>query len=97
MNVMRITAKGFGFNGCDSTNPDRCACATWAPEECPLCEQEIIDGQDIIVVTREMWPYLPEDSEDQEWEHYLWHVSCDIGSLAAAEVVEHNHEGGEQK
>ncbi|MGE2714216.1 hypothetical protein ACQI4L_09175 [Mycolicibacterium litorale] len=80
-----MTAEHFGFNGCDRQDPDTCNCATWSPQICPLCDKEIVDGEDILIVTRDV-PYLVEDDELQEYDRYIWHRACDPGTLAAASV-----------
>lgn len=82
--ILRQTATGMGFNGCDQLSSDHCSCATWTPVVCPICDEEVIDGQEVIIVIREAFPYLAEDDRDQDWEYYAWHAGCDKGSLAAA-------------
>lgn len=87
--MLTVANPGYDFNGCDSRHSDNCACATWEPAMCPLCEKRIEAGQDIYVVIREMYPYLAEDDEDQNWETIEWHKSCDPGTPAADNAERH--------
>ena len=59
------------FKGCDSNNPDLCACGTWSPIECDTCGQDIRDGQ--MAVSVEWW----SDREPlEERGSEIHHVDC---------------------
>jgi hypothetical protein len=81
--LLTVANAGYDFHGCDHRDPDHCACATWDEAICPVCEERIAAGQDIYLVIRERFPYLPEDADEQDWETIEWHKACDQGSVAA--------------
>lgn len=84
--VDAIVAKGFDFVGCTDQDPYRCECNTWRPEICPLCDKEIVNGEELFMVTRDT-PYLLEDDPLQEYDHYFWHRACDPGTIAADKAL----------
>lgn len=71
-----FTAKGFNFTGCNQQNDAYCNCATWVEESCGICGEAIEDGQEIYMLTRTVYPWWPEDSPDQAWEHFFMHEVC---------------------
>lgn len=85
--AMAMVARGFGFNGCTGRDPYTCECYTWAPTECPICEEKILDGQEIIQTVRDL-PYLMEDDPEQQYDFDIWHKACDPGTIAAANAEE---------
>lgn len=72
-----IELSGTNFHGCTNPNPTLCACETWTPIECAACDVEMVDGDAAYTLPRPAYPWLPDDHQEQEWEHFTWHKACD--------------------
>lgn len=78
-----VTAEEVTFPGCTHSNPDLCACDSWAPPTCDACDQELAVGDDVFFAQLQGLPWLPAGHQHQEHSNWLWHVKCD--QRAAAE------------
>ncbi|RDI32420.1 hypothetical protein DEU38_103153 [Rhodococcus sp. AG1013] len=62
-------AKGFDFAGCTDRDPDLCACGDDGAPVCDVCDEEIEDGQRIVV--RHQWI-----EHHQHEEQSVMHARC---------------------